>query len=112
MRAFTGIYMAYTHKKPRADGEKISLLQMMKDLQFTKDELAKLREALSYSNDLVNTEMEAMQAMKGIYPDKNGEFIIRGEPDYEYARSILFDNEYHKNKMQIMTPIDEAVQYD
>ncbi len=101
-------FMAYKNEKPRADGEKIALLQMMKDLDFMKEELTKLNQALSYSNDLVRTEMKAMQAMKGIYPDKNGEFTVKGEPNYEYARSILYDEEYHKNKMHIMTSIDEV----
>ena len=100
-------FVAFTNEKPRPDGQKISLLEMMKDLEFTQEEFAKLAEAETYSNDLVKTEMIAMHAMKGNFLDAQGEFTHRGEPDYDYARAILYDESYHRDKVNIMTPIDE-----
>ncbi len=101
-------FVASTNEKPRPDGQKISLLEMIEDLDFTQEELAKLAEAETYSNDLVKAEMIAMHAMKGNFLDAEGEFTHRGEPDYDYARAILYDESYHRNKMNIMTPIDEC----
>ena len=88
-------FMAFTHTKPRADGPKISLHEMMEDLGFTQEEFAKLSEAETHSNNLVKTEMIAMHAMKGEFLDAEGEFTKKGEPDHEYARAILYDDSYH-----------------
>ncbi len=100
-------FIAFTNETPRPDGQKISLLDMMKDLGFTQEEFEKLANAESHSNELVKTEMIAMHAMKGQFLDKEGKFTVKGEPDYEYARTILYNEAYHKEKMEIMTPIDE-----
>ncbi len=100
-------FKAYTNEKPRSDGEKISLLKMMQNLGFTQDEFEKLACAESHSNKLVRTEMIAIHAMKGEFSDEKGEFTIKRTPDYNHARSILYDEDYHKEKVDIMTPIDE-----
>ncbi|NQV36020.1 MAG: PAS domain S-box protein [Phycisphaeraceae bacterium] len=101
-------FMAFTHEKPRSDGHKISLIEMMKDLGFTQEELAKLAHAETDSNRLVKIEEIAMHAIKGEFQDAQGEFTIRREPDHNYARAILYDESYHKAKVDIMTPIDEV----
>ncbi|MBW8002925.1 MAG: PAS domain-containing protein [Planctomycetes bacterium] len=100
-------FMAFTHEKPRPDGRKISLIEMMEDLEFTQEEFAKLAEAEAHSNELVWTETIAMHAMKGEFLDADGKFTKRGQPDYDYARAILYDESYHRDKVKIMTPIDE-----
>ena len=100
-------FMASTNTKPRPDGQKISLFEMMTDLGFTPEELAKLTQAETYSNDLVRIEEIAMHAMKGEFLDAEGKFTVKKEPDYDYARTILYDESYHKEKVDIMTPIDE-----
>ena len=97
-------FMASTNEKPRPDGQKISLLEIMKELEFTQEELAKLADAESHSNKLVRTEMIAMHAMKGEFPDAKGEFTIKGKPDYDHAIAILHDESYHKSKVDIMAP--------
>ncbi len=96
-----------TNEKPRSDGQKISLLQMMKDLDFTQEEFAKLTLGEMHSNDLVRIEEIAMHAMKGEFLDAKDAFTIRGEPNYDYARTILYDESYHQAKVDIMTPIDQ-----
>jgi len=100
-------FMASTNTKPRPDGQKISLFEMMKDLGFTPEELAKLTQAETHSNDLVRIEEIAMHAMKGEFLDAEGKFTVKKEPDYDYARTILYGESYHKEKVDIMTPIDE-----
>jgi len=100
-------FIAFTNEKPRPDGQKISLLKIMEDLEFTREEFEKLAEAEKHSNDLVKTEMLAMHAMKGEFLDAEGEFTLRGVPDYDYAQSLLFGKSYHSDKVDIMAPIDE-----
>ena len=100
-------FMAFSNEKPRPDGQKISLLKIMENLAFTQEEFMKLATAEMHSNNLVKKEMIAMHAMKGEFLDSEGEFKLRGEPDYDYARTILYDESYHSDKVAIMNPIDE-----
>ncbi|MCP4401565.1 MAG: methyl-accepting chemotaxis protein [bacterium] len=94
-------------EKPRPDGQAIPLQQLMKEAGFTEKEFAKLQEAQSNSDGLVTTETIAMNAMKGLYDDGNGKYVKKGEPDFETARRIMYDERYHKDKASIMKPIDE-----
>lgn len=49
-----------------------SLVVMMAELGFTKEEFIKLKEAKELSDELVRTEVLAMNAIKGIYKDESG----------------------------------------
>lgn len=100
-------YVVATGKPPRKDGNKISLHRIMEDLKFSKDEFLKLKEAQNTSNKLVETEMIAMHAMKGEFLDEEGNFTIKKEPDFDFARSILYNKTYHQEKINIMDPIDQ-----
>lgn len=100
-------FIAFTNEKPRPDGQKIPLYKIMEDLEFTQKEFEKLAEAEMYSNNLVRKEMLAMHAIKGEFLDAQGKFTIRGEPDYDYAQTLMNDESYHSDKVDIMTPIDE-----
>lgn len=94
-------------RSPRPDSEhQVALLELMKDAGFTKAELAKLDEANRNSNELVATEILAMNAVKGLVPDGKGNFVP-GTPDLEQARKIMHDDVYHSNKASIMHPIDD-----
>jgi methyl-accepting chemotaxis protein len=67
-------------KKPRSDGRTISLKALMKEAGFTEAEFAKLKEAEDNSNDLVTTETIAMNAIKGLFRDEQGNFVRREHP--------------------------------
>lgn len=88
-------------------GAAISLHLQMKRLGFTATELAKLREAESQSNELVQSERVAFNAMKGVFQDSTGQFNLKGAPDSELARRILHDEKYHQAKAAIMKPLNE-----
>ena len=91
--------------KPRPDGRAIALQDSMKKLGFTRAEFDKLKVAQKNSNDLVWTERVAFNAMKGLFDDGTGHFTVRGDPDPEMARRIMFDKKYHDDKASIMNPI-------
>ena len=93
--------------KVRKDGHTIALQDSIIKLGITKPEIDKLKEAEQNSNNLVYTEKVAFNAIKGLYDDGNGDFIVRAKPDTALARRILFDKTYHKNKELIMRPIDD-----
>ena len=87
------------------EGEAISLKERMLNLNFSEQEFAKLQEAEDNSNDLVNLEAVAMNAIKGQFDDGSGEYLILGTPDQKMALKLLFGEEYHAAKAIIMAPI-------
>lgn len=94
-------------QKARPDGRTVALQTLMKELGFTAAEFGKLQEAEHSSNTLVETETIAMNAVKGIFRDDNGQFTRHATPDFELARRIMHDIKYHKDKEIIMRPIAE-----
>ncbi|WP_103071328.1 sensor histidine kinase [Aquimarina sediminis] len=94
-------------KLPRPDGKTIALVDSMKKLGFTKSEFDKLKVAENNSNELVWTEKVALNAIKGLFDDGNGNFSVKANPNLEMARRIMFDEKYHEDKKLIMAPIHD-----
>ncbi|KGY09573.1 methyl-accepting chemotaxis protein [Vibrio sinaloensis] len=94
-------------EKPKPDGKRVSLQAMMQELGFTDKEFRLLKEAQGNSDALVNMEVKAMNAVKGLYPDASGNYTKRGEPDLAMAAQLLHSKQYHQEKAKIMAPIDE-----
>ena len=92
--------------KPKADGKLIALVDMMKNLGFTDEEFGKLKEAQQNSDALVGMEVRAMNAVKGLFPDADGNYTVQGPPNFEMARRLLHSIDYHREKAKIMAPID------
>ncbi|MEK7990481.1 MAG: ATP-binding protein [Thiotrichaceae bacterium] len=86
-------------------GESVSLKMLMKEAEITEQELSLLHQAQLNSDNLVNIENIAMHAVKGKFLDHNGAFTILGEPDFELARKLVYNKEYHQAKLDIMKPI-------
>lgn len=106
-RAYEHVLAVRNGDAARADGRTVSLRSLMEQKGFTEAEFAKLRESEDRSNELVHTETVAMNAVKGLFEDEEGNFTRRGEPDQEMARRIMFDEQYHAEKARIMEPIAE-----
>jgi len=92
---------------PRGNGETRALNQIMKELGFTKDEFAKLHEAEMNSEKLIQTEVAAMNAVKGLFADESGRYTIKREPDMKMAAALMHDINYHREKARIMAPIND-----
>lgn len=86
-----------------------SLQSRMVQAGITSDEFAKLKEAQNHSDDLVNLERIAMNAVKGRFDDGTGNFSRVAAPDRAMAMSLLQGNRYYAAKGQIMTPIGEFI---
>ncbi len=97
-------------KRPRPNGEAISLDDLMVAQGFTVEEFRKLTEARERSDGLVRMEAIAMNAIRGQFVDDTGGFSRAGDSDPELARKIMFGPEYLSAKAQIMTPINEFLQ--
>ena len=99
-------FIAATGTPPRIDTPAKSLKNMMKEADFTETEFAFLQETENESNELVDLENRAMNAMVGIFKDGTGRYD-KGVPDKELARNLLHGNEYHKAKEKIMNPLEK-----
>ncbi len=99
-------FVAATGTSPRVDTPANSLKQLMKEADFTETEFALLQETENESNELVNLENRAMNAMAGVFEDGTGRYN-KGVPDKELARNLLHGDEYHKAKEKIMNPLEK-----
>ena len=99
--------LAAVGEKPRPDAQAVALQEILRELEFTDQELAKLDEAKQNSDALTELESTAMNAVKGLFEDDQGDFTLMGEPDQELARKLLHSDEYHQRKARIMRPLDE-----
>ena len=100
-------FVAAGNAKPRPDTTAIALDDLMKQAGFSEAEFAKLQQAQANSNGLVQLEVKAMNAVKGLFADSQGNYSIKGEPDLAMARELVHSKDYHRFKGQIMQPLDE-----
>ncbi|WP_182075503.1 hypothetical protein [Deefgea sp. CFH1-16] len=101
-------FVANGNQPPRPDSQvKIALTELMRETGFTEAEMKKLVEAANNSDELVKTEVIAMNAVKGLFRDATGQFTIKGAPNMKMAAEIMHDKKYHQNKIMIMKPVDE-----
>jgi len=91
-------------KRPRPNGEAISLDDLMVAQGFTVEEFRKLTEARERSDGLVRMEAIAMNAIRGQFVDDTGGFSRAGDSDPELARKIMFGPEYLSAKAQSHDP--------
>lgn len=80
-------------KRPRLNGESVSLHDLMVREGFTSEELDKLELSRTNSDRLVNTEAIAMAAVKKL--------------NKPLAIKLMHDQAYHEEKAKITRPIDE-----
>ena len=114
---YHGIYWDFivaSGRAPRPNTEALALKKMMKAAKFTENEFALLRETERESNQLVELETKAMNAMAGLYEDNLGRYTIKRSPNKQLAIQLLHSKEYNKAKEKIMEPLEkffDAVSY-
>ena len=88
-------------------GQSSSLKSEMKKLPYLPYEFEKLEESELNSNELVQLEVEAFNAMDGLFKDSNGDYTIKGASDQQLAIKLLTSEQYHQAKEKIMLPLDD-----
>ena len=97
-------------KKARPDNaavaaqKTISLLDLITSYGFTAQEKALLKKSITLSIKLMDTEIEAMHAIDGIFKDNKGEYTVHAEPNFAYATEILFNQLYFDAIDEIAKP--------
>jgi len=90
-------------QRPRPDsGQKIALLDLMRQAGFTEQELAKLATAKANSDKLTRVEFTAMKLIEST--------AIPTDANRLKASQMVNDAAYHQAKADIMRPIDEFYQ--
>ncbi|MCL2066988.1 MAG: methyl-accepting chemotaxis protein [Treponema sp.] len=90
-----------------APSEKRVLLDLLKEYGITNEEFTLVEQANALSDDLVALEVEAMNAVKGIFKDSRGQYTVQGDPDRELALSLVFSDAYFEEVRKIMAPMNE-----
>ena len=112
-KIYFGIVDERAGKTPRAasrdvaPGQKIALTDLMKQYGVTADEFALVEKGNQLSDALIALETEAMNAVKGIYKDTKGDYTVKGEPNMERARELVFGPAYNAETEKIMAPLNE-----
>ncbi len=99
-------FITANHNRPQSEGRKISIIDLMKELKFSQDELSALLEAKKLSDDLMNMEIQAFNAMAGRFIDEIGQYSIQGKPDQKMAIKIVHGQKYHQAKSKIMAKVN------
>ena len=84
----------------------VSLLSLMEQQHFSDEEFELLNLALNQSNDLSLIETTAMNAVEGKFDDGSYTFSLKGPPNPELAKKLLFDETYWKQKKDIFAPME------
>ena len=92
-------------KQPRISEAPISFEDMVKESKADSLELELLKTSQQNSDELIELEEEAINAVKGLFKDEEGNFSIKRRPDRTYATSLLYGQRYNNAKAQIMNPI-------
>ena len=112
-KIYFGIVDERAGKTPRAasrdvaPSQKIALTDLMKQYGVTADEFALVEKGNQLSDALIALETEAMNAVKGIYKDAKGDYTVKGEPNMERARELVFGPAYNAETEKIMAPLNE-----
>jgi len=94
-------------KNRHPDEKKTSIYEEIFQLPYTEYEFQKLQEAENNSNHLVYLEIEALNAMDGLFKDKDGEYTVKSERNQSLAIALLYSIPYYEAKEEIMLPIDQ-----
>lgn len=95
--------------KPLPNSKKEALNKQMRKLPYTKTEIMFLTKAEAESNDLVNLEKEAFNAMQSYFKNSDGGYDKHNKANQEYAIKLLYSAPYYQAKMKIMQPINDFI---
>jgi len=106
---YDGIYWDLDEKireKRHPNKEEVSLMELFKKLPYSKEELKQLTLSQKNSNDLVNLETEAFNAMESVTKTS---YDLNKEPNQLHAITLMHSKEYYEAKHKIMNPIDKFI---
>jgi hypothetical protein len=98
---FENVLKIRAGEMPDKKGIQKSLIDKAKEIEFTKEELDLYESAIKQSNNLAVKEIEAFKLIAEIRSGKS----YSVETDEARAQNLMFDNEYQRDKNEIMVTI-------
>ncbi len=101
------------HERPQPlpeQGNKQSLIERMKALQLSSDELSSLRHVMDATERLKKTEQVAFAATQGLYDAQSHTFVSEGEPNLAYATQLVHSRTYERDGADLTRAISELTQ--
>jgi signal transduction histidine kinase/DNA-binding response OmpR family regulator len=95
-----------SHAQP-ATGERHSLVERMKALHLSPDELAVLGRAMGVTERLKQTEQIAFAATQGLYDARRKVFVSEGEPNLAYATQLVHSQAYERDGAELTRDLSE-----
>lgn len=83
--------------KPFKEGG-VSLEERMKRLNFSEVEMQVFARVFKAVESLNKLEHVAFAATQGLYDAKQNDYVSDGEPDLDFARKIIYSDEYNKRR--------------
>ena len=94
-------------QKPRPDRKATAWQDLVRKSKLEMEEQNLLYEAEKQCNNLMFTELTAINAAQGLFDDGKGNFVIKKESDFSLAKRLLFDQAYLFQKSVIMRSLDK-----
>lgn len=90
------------------------VMSRLQDLQnsnaiFRRDDMASLNEALADAEKQLQSDRKALHAARGLFPDPEGVFNVRGESDDSLLRAMLTDDGSNKKRQSIRQGLSDFV---
>ena len=71
------------------------------DAVFRRDDVARLNEALADASSLLQADRKTLHAARGLFPDPDGGYTVRGENDSSALSMLLADDNSDKKRRSI-----------
>ncbi len=94
-------------QKPRPDRKATAWQDLVRKSKLDQEAQNLLYEAEKQCNNLMFTELTAINAAQGLFDDGKGNFVIKKETDFSLAKRLLFDQGYLFQKSVIMRSLDK-----
>lgn len=75
-------------------------------IEIPDDKTNRIFNLMAFVDELLYLEFDAINAARGVFKDKNGEFTKLGTPDVEYAKDFLLSEKYKQLRRDINGSID------
>jgi len=89
-------------------GSALSLNEIILSGDFNEDEIGLLRKTQDFRNQMQALEIQAINAVDGVYDDGTGNYQIKGTPNQKLGVDLLTNEHYLSLKAEILSPLKDC----
>jgi methyl-accepting chemotaxis protein len=83
-------------------GRTVALIDLMREADFSKEELEKIEAGKKIGDDMIALERTAFNAVKGMFNDGADKFTVVGPPNSAMAQELLFGGKYNQDHVAML----------